>query len=103
MISLVRSGAQVSAEYVHNIIPNIHVLYDLQVKSDEVLRSYLIYILEQRIADPIVCDVDELTSCVQILTNKGAMNPAVTPVYFTPKYGNTIDLARHLPSKPLTY
>lgn len=67
------------------------------------LRSYLVYILEQRIADPSVCDIDELRSCVQILTNRGVMNPIVTPVHFTTKYGNTIDLARHLPSKPLTY
>lgn len=61
------------------------------------------YILEQRITDPSVCDIDELRSCVQILTNKGVMNPTVTPVHFTPKYGNTIDLARRLPSKPLAY
>ena len=59
------------------------------------------YILEQRIADPSVCDIDELRSCVQILTNKGVLNPTVTPIYFTPKYGNTMDLARHLPSKHL--
>lgn len=59
------------------------------------------YILEQRIADPSVCDIEELRSCVQILTNKGVMNPTITPIYFTLKYGNTIDLARHLPSKHL--
>ena len=67
------------------------------------LKSYLVYILEQRIVDPSVCDINELRSCVQILTNKGVMNPTVTPVHFTPKYGNTIDLARQLPSKPLVY
>ena len=57
------------------------------------------YILEQRVADPSVCDIDELRSCVQILTNKTVLNPTVTPIYFTPRYGNIIDLARHLPSK----
>ena len=46
-----------------------------------------------------MCDVDELRSCVQILTDKGSFNPSKTPVYFTPKYGNKIDLARQLPSK----
>ena len=61
------------------------------------------YILEQRIADPSLCAIDELRSCVQVLTNKGVMNPTVTPIHFTPKFGNTIDLARHLPSKPLAY
>ena len=59
------------------------------------------YILEQRLIDPSVCDIDELRSCVQILTNKGVLNPTVTPIHFTPKYGNTIDLARQLPSKSL--
>lgn len=83
------------------IIPDIDFLYDLQVKANEVLRSYLVYILEQRIADPSLCAIDELRSCVQVLTNKGVMNPTVTPIHFTPKFGNTIDLARHLPSKPL--
>lgn len=87
--------------YAH--IPDMDLLYDLQGKAKEVLRSYLVYILEQRTADPSVCDIDELRSCVQILTNKGVMNPAVTPVHFTPKYGNTIDLVLRLPSKPLAY
>ena len=73
---------------------------DLQGKSSEVLRSYVVYILEQRLNDPSVCDMDELRSCVQILTNKGPLNPTETPVHFTPKYGNAIDLARELPSKP---
>lgn len=73
---------------------------DLQSKSSEVLRSYVVYILEQRLNDPSVCDMDELRSCVQILTNKGPLNPAETPIHFTPKYGNAIDLARQLSSKP---
>lgn len=70
-----------------------------QAKSNEVLRSYLVYILEQRLSDPSVCDVDQLRSCVQILTNKGPLNPTETPIHLTPRYGNTVDLARHLPSK----
>ena len=71
----------------------------LQTKSKEVLRSYLVYILEQRLSDPSVCDISELRSCVQILTNKGAVNPTNNSIYFTKKFGNTIDLARQLPSK----
>ena len=59
------------------------------------------YVLEQRLSDPSVCDINELRSCVQILTNKGALNPAQTPICFTPKFGNNIDLARALPSKIL--
>ena len=80
-------------------IANTDVFYDLQAKSKEVLRSYLVYILEERLTDPSVCDMDELRSCVQIWTNKDVVNPITTPIYFTPKYGNTIDLARQLPSK----
>ena len=63
------------------------------------MRSYLVYILEQRLSDPSVCDISELRSCVQILTNKGAVNPTNNSIYFTKKFGNTIDLARQLPSK----
>ena len=59
------------------------------------------YILEERLNDPSVCDMDELRSCVQIITNKGVLNPTVTPIHFTPKYGNTIDLARQFPSESL--
>ncbi|XP_078347983.1 uncharacterized protein LOC144633073 isoform X2 [Oculina patagonica] len=69
-----------------------------KAKSKEVLRSYLVYILEERLTDPSLCDMNELRSCVQILTNKGIRNPIATPIHFTPKYGNTIDLARQLPS-----
>ena len=83
------------------IIANIDVFCDLQAKSKEVLKSYLVYILEERLTDPSVCDMDELRSCVQILTNKGVKNPIVMPIHFTPKYGNTVDLARQLPSKQL--
>ena len=75
----------------------------LQTKSRQVLRSYLVYILEQRLSDPAVCDINELRSCVQILTNKGAVNPTNNPIYFTKKFGNTIDLARQLPSKKLFF
>ena len=57
------------------------------------------YILEERLDDPSVCDMDELRSCVRILTNKGTLNPKSTPIHLTPKYGSTIDLARQLPSK----
>ena len=57
------------------------------------------YILEERLKDPSVYDMDELKSCVQILTNKGVLNPATTSIHFTPKYGSTIDLAGRLPSK----
>ena len=57
------------------------------------------YILEERLNDPSVCDMDELRSCVQILTNKGTLNPKSTPIHFTPKYGGPIDLARQFPSK----
>ena len=71
----------------------------LQTKSKEVLRSYLVYILEQRLSDPSVCDISELRSCVQILTNKGPVNPTNNSIYFTKKFGNTIDLARQLSSK----
>ena len=71
----------------------------LQTKSKQVLRSYLVYILEQRLSDPAVCDINELRSCVQILTNKGPVNPTNNSIYFTKKFGNTIDLARQLPSK----
>ena len=81
------------------MISNMGVLSDLQAKSKEVLRSYLGYILEERLADLSLCDMNELRSCVQILTNKGAMNPLAKPIYFTRKYGNTIDLAHQLPSK----
>ena len=56
-------------------------------------------ILEERLNDPSVCDMDELRSCVQILTNKGTLNPKSTPIHFTPKYGGPIDLARQFPSK----
>ena len=57
------------------------------------------YVLEERLNDPSVCDMDELRSCVQILTNKGTLNPKSTPIHFTPKYGGPIDLARQFPSK----
>ena len=57
------------------------------------------YVLEERLNDPFVCDMDELRSCVQILTNKGTLNPKSTPIHFTPKYGGPIDLARQFPSK----
>ena len=57
------------------------------------------YVLEERLNDPSVCDMDELRSCVQILTNKGTLNPKSTPIHFTPKYGGSIDLARQFPSK----
>ena len=56
-------------------------------------------ILEERLNDPSVCDMDELRSCVQILTNKGTLNPKSMPIHFTPKYGGPIDLARQFPSK----
>ena len=62
------------------------------------------YILEERLKDPSVCDMDELKSYVQILTNKGVLNPKTTSIHFTPKYGSTIDLAGRLPSKsPFIY
>lgn len=57
------------------------------------------YVLEERLNDPSVCDMDELRSCVQILTNRGTLNPKSTPIHFTPKYGGPIDLARQFPSK----
>ena len=57
------------------------------------------YVLEERLNDPFVCDMDELRSCVQILTNKGTLNPKSMPIHFTPKYGGPIDLARQFPSK----
>ena len=57
------------------------------------------YILEERLKDPSVCDMDELKSCVQILTDKGVSNPTITSIHFTPKYGSIIDLAGRLPSK----
>ena len=57
------------------------------------------YILEERLKDSFACDMDELKSCVQILTNKGVFNPTTTSIHFTPKYGSTIDLAGRLPSK----
>ncbi|XP_068725664.1 uncharacterized protein [Montipora capricornis] len=69
-----------------------------KVKSPKVLRSYVTYILEQRLSDLSVCDVNELRSCVQILTNKGPLNPAETPIHFTARFGNAIDLAKQLPS-----
>ena len=75
----------------------------LQTKSKEVLRSYLVYILEQRLSDPSVCDINELRSCVQILTNKGPVNPTNNSIYFTKTFGNTIDLARQLSSKNFFY
>ena len=56
-------------------------------------------ILEERLNNPSVCDMDELRSCVQILTNKGTLNPKSMPIHFTPKYGGPIDLARQFPSK----
>ena len=62
------------------------------------------YILEERLKDPSVCDMDELKSCVQILTDKGVSNPTITSIHFTPKYGSIIDLAGRLPSKwPFIY
>ena len=88
----------ISILYSVGNIYNLNLHY-LQAKSNEVLRSYLVYILEQRLSDPSVCDVVQLRSCVQILTNKGPLNPTETPIHFTPRFGNTVDLARHLPSK----
>ncbi|XP_068715873.1 uncharacterized protein [Montipora foliosa] len=69
-----------------------------KAKSEKVLRSYVVYILEQRLSDPSVCDIKELRSCVQILTNKGPLNPVETPVHYASSFGNPIDLAKELPS-----
>lgn len=76
------------------------VIFIYKAKSEKVLRSYVIYILEQRLSDPSVCDIKELRSCVQILTNRGPLNPAETPVHYSSSFGNPIDLAKELPSKP---
>ncbi|XP_022793492.1 uncharacterized protein LOC111332406 isoform X4 [Stylophora pistillata] len=85
-------------EVVNNHIIPVFKSKKWKCKSTEVLRSYLAYILEERLDDPSVCDMDELRSCVRILTNKGTLNPKSTPIHLTPKYGSTIDLARQLPS-----
>lgn len=57
------------------------------------------YIFEQRLSDPSVCDINELRSCVQLLTNKGPLNPVEVAIHFTTRFGNAIDLAKQLPSE----
>ena len=54
------------------------------------------YNLEERLDDPPMCDMDKLSSCVLILTNKGTLNPKLTLIPLTPKYGSTVDFARQL-------
>lgn len=73
--------------------------FSFKVKSDKVLASYLVYIFEQRLSDPSVCDINELRSCVQLLTNKGPLNPVEAAIHFTARFGNAIDLAKQLPSE----
>lgn len=74
-----------------------------QEKTDEVLKSYVVYIFDQWMADNSVCSIDEVKKCCQVLTNKGPVNPLSTPVHFTTKYGNKLDLKAQLPSKTLKF
>ena len=69
----------------------------MQTKTRQLLVAYLIFIKEELEQRPSVVDLDVLRECAVVMTNRGAREPRTHSVYFTPAYGNQIDLANDLP------
>ena len=63
------------------------------------LVAYMIFIKEEQEQRQNVIDLDVLRKCAVVMTNRGPRNPVTSSVYFTPAYGNDVDLAKVLPGK----
>ena len=58
--------------------------------------AYLVYIKEQYDRQPNIISIEEFKKLAVIHTNKGMLKPCDTPIHFSGKYGNRLNLEKNL-------
>ncbi|CAH1791177.1 unnamed protein product [Owenia fusiformis] len=80
----------------HHIIP-IFKHGAWQEKAEEILMVYVMFIKYYYFEDSSTVNLDELKPIIQIITNKGLVNPATETIHFSTLYGNSNQLQELFP------
>eukprot|EP00794_Sanderia_malayensis_P009471 gene9471-10459_t len=76
------------------VVVKNHILPALKqgIWKEHLLYPYAVYIKEQYAVDSSTIDMEALKACVVVQTSRGPVNPAKEQVYFTEKFGNSVNL-----------
>ena len=81
----------------YHIFELIYHIVFFQAKSRDVLLAYVVFLKEQNELGSLSVSMEELSTLLVLSTNHGLKKPAEHHIFFTPSYGNNINLQKEFP------